>query len=140
MGGSTPYDHDGRLEIFTLGHWATVCRSNWDLEDATVACRQLGFSTALPVHYGAKFRIEHWNGLFSLVSLDCTGHETNLTQCGYSRRYSSCSPAGVNCSGMTNCTLNHIIYTVQVYYVYKIYVHYMYYIALRSPSNVILAF
>ena len=39
-GGRDQYE--GRVEICNSGLWGTVSRSNWDSNDATVACRQLG--------------------------------------------------------------------------------------------------
>ena len=43
MNGTTEYN--GRLEICsTTGDWGTVCDSGWDNNDATVACRSLGFN------------------------------------------------------------------------------------------------
>ncbi len=37
----------GRLEIYLRGEWGTVCDDGFGQTEADVACRQLGFSTAL---------------------------------------------------------------------------------------------
>ena len=40
-GGATP--NEGRVEICLDNHWGTLCDNGWDVADAQVVCRQLGY-------------------------------------------------------------------------------------------------
>uniref|UniRef100_A0A8C6E763 T-cell differentiation antigen CD6 n=1 Tax=Moschus moschiferus TaxID=68415 RepID=A0A8C6E763_MOSMO len=77
VGGGSPCE--GRVEMLEHGQWGSVCDDTWDLEDAHVACRQLGCGWAVQALPGLHFapgqgRI-HWD------QVNCTGSETYLWDC-----------------------------------------------------------
>lgn len=45
MGSLSP--NMGRVEVHYAGIWGSIYFSKWDIKDATVVCRQLGYTTAL---------------------------------------------------------------------------------------------
>ena len=98
VGGSNSLE--GRVEINIQGHWGTVCGNLWDMNDATVVCRQLGYPAALQAHKVAFFG--SGSGFIWLDEVECTGFETNLTKCrSKGLGVHACShyqDAGVTCS------------------------------------------
>jgi lysyl oxidase-like protein 2/3/4 len=74
--------HEGRVEIFYLGLWGTVCDDRFDMNEAEVICRQLGFSGAVEeLHGGHKFN--PGSGMIWMDSLECDGNELNLASCKF---------------------------------------------------------
>lgn len=92
--------HQGWLEVYLLGHWGTVCNDGWDLLDATVVCRKLGFSKALTARDYPTY--QNASGVVWFDKISCNGSEADLTQCSSSGLgLHDCShmyAAGVACS------------------------------------------
>ena len=73
---------EGRVEIFYKGQWGTVCEYNWDLRDAVVVCRQLGYTTAFRRSISAEFG--EGTGMIWLHNVGCRGTEAMLSSCSAS--------------------------------------------------------
>ena len=98
VGGTSIYE--GRVEVCVSGSWGTVCDDGWTETDATVVCRQLGYSTS-----GAIARITAFFGQGTdpilLDDVACTGTESQLINCAYTAidNCGHAEDAGVTCQG-----------------------------------------
>ena len=62
-----------------MGVWGTICHDQWDILDATVVCRMLGFQGALKAPGSAYFG--KGTGDIFLDEVQCAGTESRLTDC-----------------------------------------------------------
>ena len=120
--------NEGRVEICMNKEWGTVCDNSWGTTDATVVCRQLGYSMQgqnqlrtstssskvilvyLVITDAVAFSSAHFGagvGPIHLDYVDCTGSESNLTNCPHSSSIRCSSghseDAGVRCQGKIAC-------------------------------------
>ncbi|XP_077987551.1 uncharacterized protein LOC144442158 [Glandiceps talaboti] len=70
----------GRVEIYHNGSWGTICEDDFDDNEVTVICRQLGYGNfGGKAHYSAFFG--PGSGPIWMDILDCNGHESHLANC-----------------------------------------------------------
>ncbi|XP_044312039.1 scavenger receptor cysteine-rich domain-containing group B protein [Varanus komodoensis] len=74
---------EGRVEMFYLSQWGTVCDDAWDLTDVKVVCRQLGCGGALAASGEARYG--QGAGYIFLDNLKCKGNEPSLLRCSHIR-------------------------------------------------------
>ena len=89
------------MEVYHNGVWGTVCDDGWDLNDAQVVCRELGFIGASAARYRAYYG--EGSGQVWLQNLRCVGSESTVEHCshdgwGYTSSCRHYKDAGVKCN------------------------------------------
>ena len=100
-------NNTGFVELNLLGQWVPICgQYSWNILDASVVCRELGYLTAVSALVNARYHYQYrYFRRFTTYTYSCTGNESTLKQCrtSYER---SC---------------NYYYYTSRYYYYYYYY-------------------
>lgn len=91
----------GRVEYYDKGQWGTVCSESWDVNDASVVCRQLDCGRTHKITTTTEYG--HGTGHSWINQIECNGMESTLPQCPQrpfrDQTCNTTSIAGVVCTG-----------------------------------------
>ena len=106
VGGSVP--NEGRLEVYRNGEWGTVNRDRFDMIDANVVCRSLGYGDAR--NYVTTPVFGRGTGSILMDDVGCWGNEESIFDCNYNRLHESTDThdqdVGVRCQNQGRGKLN----------------------------------
>ena len=96
--------------MYVNGTWGGVCGDvpywPWDLKDANVICRELGFKGAIVAATSSDFPQNNF-----IFNLRCKGNETSFTKCDH-----VVAPKGKYCSNKRDAFVVCITGTTNSYY------------------------
>ena len=118
VNGDHPAQGNVEIRYNLTSPWGTICSSGWDIKDARVACRQLGYADAVAATIESSFG--RGRGSIWLSNFRCNGFENKISECGssnwgnpssYCLQYATTSTsyhgvAGAVCQGKSYIALN----------------------------------
>ncbi|GFX32070.1 galectin-3-binding protein [Trichonephila clavipes] len=80
VGGRNPTE--GNVEVFYRGRWGSICDDEWDIREAYIVCKMLGYNRAVRATFNSQFgrgraqgndqkRLKEKNRYFSSLSGTC---------------------------------------------------------------------
>lgn len=99
VGGRSPTE--GNVEIFYRGRWGSICDDEWDIREAYIVCKMLGYNRAVRATFNSQFG--RGRDLIWMDNLFCTGGEYRLDRCRFDgwgvHDCNHAESAGVVCEG-----------------------------------------
>lgn len=88
--------HAGRVEVHYNGSWGTICSTDWDIQDANVICKQLGYIGAVATGRAVDTaEATIGDGIIWISGAMCKGTEASIGECSLQQVW-----------GRTHCTHN----------------------------------
>ena len=88
IGGPSIYN--GTVELCLEGVWGSICHGGWDVNEANIVCKQLGFSSAGNTALYAAFHGQSSGPIF-INNVNCAGTESYLIDCPVGLSVTGCS-------------------------------------------------
>ncbi|XP_071961573.1 scavenger receptor cysteine-rich domain superfamily protein-like [Antedon mediterranea] len=111
---------EGYIEIVNNRTWGKICADGWDINDASVICRQLFNTSAVRAF---ELDLDDFGGEVITTNMACNGDEAMFTDCPHGPWQSTCPSnkiAAVECVGATKIRLvngnNHLEGRVELFY------------------------
>ena len=107
LGGTESTETEGYIEVLGIdGQWGGVCDNGFDIHDAHVICKMLGYPTAIEaLANGAAddlYGTAPSGSNFTLDNLDCSSSESSIFDCPLSSELAEVCDAskiaGVKCA------------------------------------------
>ena len=80
------YPHEGRIGFQHKNQWGVICEDTWDLRDADVICRQLGFEKGAS-NLAAGLEVVDRDGrrqpTVIMTDIECSGNELTIDECKF---------------------------------------------------------
>lgn len=92
---------EGLLEVLIDDKWGSVCDYGWDINDASIACNQMGLVLHPEDWHLEQSEFEHGGSTFPIIvsNLQCSLQDTDITKCKFETDFeNSCfTKVGLRC-------------------------------------------